>query len=427
MKITKKDLDSSQIELTIEVNDSEMQKFVEKSAIRLSETTKIEGFRPGKAPLDMVKKHVGEMKVYEQALDDIINNYYWQAIDQEKIESIGQPKIEIEKFAPGNDLVFKAIVALLPNVKLGTYTGLKVKKNEVEVDQKEIEKIVNDLKEMRATESAKLEGATKGDKAEVDFTINLDGKQIEGGKADKYPLVIGNSKMIPGFEEQVIGMKVGEDKQFKLTFPKNYHNQEVAGKECEFTIKVNNVFRRELPEFNDDFVKQLGDFSSATDFMKKIEENIKNEKTHKESQRAEIEMLEKILENSEFDIIPDVLIEAESHKMLHELQHSIEAQGMVWDNYLDSIKKDHDSLQAEMKDGAERRVKTSLIMREITLKEKLVVTKEEVLAEVAKLKEQFKDNPQAMENLAGEGYQKYLENSMNNDKVINYLKEENIK
>ncbi|MFH1667409.1 MAG: trigger factor [Candidatus Komeilibacteria bacterium] len=426
MKITKQDLDQSQIQLTIEVADSEMEKFVKKSAQRLSETAKIEGFRPGKAPFEVVKKHLGEMKIYEQALDDIISNYYWLALEQEKIESIGQPKIEVEKFAPGNELVFKAIVALLPKVKLGTYTDLKIKKNEAGVDPKEVDKIINDLREMRAKESAKLEAVAKDDKAEVDFSISLDGQQIEGGKAEKYPLVIGNNKMIPGFEEQIIGMTAGEEKEFRLSFPANYHNAAVAGKECVFKVKIQNVFRRELPEFTDQFVTELGDFKNVNDFKEKMTVNIKNEKQYKENQKAEIAMLEKILEKSEFDPIPEVLIEAESHKMLHELQHSIESQGMVWDDYLNSIKKDHDTLQADFKEGAERRVKTSLIMREITLKEGLTVTKDEVLAEVAKLKEQFKDNPQAMENLESEGYLKYLENSMNNDKVLKFLREKNI-
>lgn len=366
------------------------------------------------------------MKIYEQALDDIISNYYWQALEQEKIESIGQPKIEVEKFAPGNDLVFKATVALLPKVKLGTYIDLKVKKNEAEVDPKEVDKVINDIREMRAKESTKLEAVTKDDKAEVDFSINLDGQQIEGGHAEKYPLVIGNSRMIPGFEEQIIGMTAGEEKEFTLSFPNNYHNEAVAGKECVFKVKVQNVFRRELPEFTDQFVTELGDFKDVNDFKEKMTVNIKNEKQYKENQKAEIAMLEKILDNSEFDPIPEVLIDAEAHKMLHELQHSIESQGMVWDDYLNSIKKDHDTLQADFKEGAERRVKTSLIMREITLKEKLVETKEEVMAEVAKLKEQFKDNPQAMENLESEGYLKYLENSMNNDKVLKFLRDKNI-
>ncbi|MBL7021989.1 trigger factor [Patescibacteria group bacterium] len=426
MDVKKKELDKNELELSITVTPAEMEKFLKLSAERLSKDAKIPGFRPGKAPYDTIVKELGEMKIHEAALDDILTHYFWQAIEENKVDAIGQPKIDIVKFAPGNNLEFKATVALLPQVKIGKYTGLKLKKNEVKVDKAEVDKIVDDLREMRVKEIATKEAAAKGNKAQVDFKVKCDGKPIENGTAEKYPLIIGNSRMIPGFEEEIIGLKAGEEKTFTLKFPENYHDKSVAGKDCEFEVKVHDVFVRELPKLDNEFIKSLGQFKDVKDFMAKVEENIKSEKNFKESQRVEIEMLEKIIDGSEFESIPDILIDAESHKMVHELQGSIEQQGMSWDQYLESIKKDHDGLQAEMRDGAERRVKTSLIMREITDKEKLKVEPGEVDKQLEQMKEEYKDNPQAQENLKSDGYKKYLESNMNNEKVLNFLREKNI-
>ncbi|MFW0862677.1 MAG: trigger factor [Candidatus Komeilibacteria bacterium] len=426
MEVNKKELEKNELELTIKVKVDEMDKFLKLSAERLSKDAKIAGFRPGKAPYDMVVKELGEMKIYEAALDDILTHYFWQAIQENKVDAIGQPKIDIVKFAPGNDLEFKATVALLPKVKLGKYTDLNIKKNEVKIDKVELNKVIDDLREMRVKEVAKNEVAADGDKVSVDFKVSCDGKPIENGSAEKYPLIIGSKRMIPGFEEEVVGLKAGEEKKFKLKFPENYHDKEVANKECDFEIKVHEVFSRELPELDDEFIKSLGQFKDVEDFKSKVEENIKAEKDFKESQRVEIEMLEKLVENAEFEDIPQVLVEAEAHKMVHELQSSIESQGMSWEQYLQSINKDHDSLQKEMEVGAEKRVKTSLIMREITIKENLKVEPKEIEEELKKLAEQYKDNPQAQENLQSDGYKKYLENNLNNEKVLNFLRDKNI-
>jgi len=426
MELNKKELNKNELELTITVKVNEMEKFLKLSAERLSKTAKIAGFRPGKAPYDKVVQELGEMKIHEAALDDILTHYFWQAIDDNKIQAIGQPKIDIEKFAPGNDLVFKATVALLPKVKLGKYTGFNIKKQEVKIDKVELNKVMDDLREMRVKEVIKKEAVAKGDKVQIDFKVSCDGKPIEQGSAEKYPLVVGDGRMIPGFEEEVIGLKSGDEKKFKLKFPENYHDKAVAGKECEFEIKVHDVFKRELPELNDEFVKSLGQFEGVEDFKQKVEENIKSEKSFKESQRAEIEMLDKIVDAAEFGDVPELLIDAESHKMVHELQNSIESQGMSWEQYLSSIKKDHDALQKDMTEGAERRVKTSLLMREIAAKENLRVEAKEVEEQLQKLAEQYKDNVQAQENLKSDGYKKYLENNMNNDKVLEYLRKENI-
>ncbi len=427
MKVEKKELNKTEVEFTIEVGVVEMEGFLKKSAQRLSVQAKINGFRPGKAPYEEIKRHLGEMKIYEAALDDIITHFFWQALEGSKLEAIGQPKIEISKFAPGNDLVFKATIALLPGVKLGKYIDKNITQSASEVDEAGVEKLIADLQEMRAKESAKLSAAAKGDKVELDFKVSRAGQPIEQGAAEKYPLVLGSDRMIPGFEDQILGMTAGEEKNFKLTFPQNYHDQSVAGQEADFYVKVINVYRRELPELTPEFVKSLGEFKDVADFKAKVRENIKAEKDLKESQRVEIKLLEEIVAASEFDPIPQLLIDAEAHKMVHELEYSIESQGMNWNNYLQSIKKNHEDLEKEFATGAEQRVKTSLLLREIAAKENLRITETELEVELKKLAERFKDNAQAQENLQSEGYKKYLESSLNNERVLQFLRDKNIK
>ncbi|MFW0838177.1 MAG: trigger factor [Candidatus Komeilibacteria bacterium] len=426
MEVSKKDLEKNEVELTITIQPVEMENWLVKAASRLAKNAKIEGFRPGKAPYEVIKNKLGESRIYEEALDDIITHYYWQAVKDHNLNTVGQPQININKFAPNNELVFVAKSALLPKVVLGKYTDLKIEEKKVEATDKEVAKVLDDLREMRVKESAKLEAAASGDKVELDFSITLNGKPIQNGQAEKYNLVLGQGKMIAGFEDQVVGMKPGEEKKFKLKFPANYHSGEVAGKDADFAIKVHNIWRRELPELNDEFVKELGAFNTVEDLKKQIKNNMTQEKQYKARQEAEIAMLEKIIDNSEFEPIPDVLVDAEKDKMLHELQHSVEQQGLNWSDYLKSIKKDEVGLKQDFQDGAERRVKTALIMRLVSEQEKLRVSPEEVQAEIAKLKEQYQDNPTAQENLKNDGYIKYLENSLNNDKVIAWLREKNI-
>jgi len=427
MQVEQKKLEKSQLELTITITPIEMDKWVKKAATHLSEHGKIPGFRPGKAPYETVVKNFGEMKIYEEALDDIITFYYWQAITENKINTIGQPKIDIGKFAPGNDLIFTAQVALLPEVTIGAYQDLQIEKKKVEVKAEEIDKVLKELQEMRAKEVIKLSAVEMGDKAEINFSAIVNGQPLENGQAEKYPLVVGNKQMIPCFEEQIVGMSVGQEKKFTINFPTEYYKKELAGQPAEFTVKVINVYRREMLELNDDFAQQVAGAKSLAELRDKVKENMQAEKDFKEEQRSEVEMLEKIVEHTSFGDLPEILVHSEQHKMIHELQDSIEAQGMVWEHYLSSIKKDEHSLEHDFIEGAIRRVKTALVMREIATKENIRVTEEELLAEIKRLSDTYRDNETAQNNLQSDGYRKYIENSLNNEKVLQCLREHNIK
>ncbi|MCX6785652.1 MAG: trigger factor [Candidatus Komeilibacteria bacterium] len=426
MQLTTKEIKPSELELTIEVSPAEYQTMLEKAATRLSQTSKIEGFRPGKASYEIVKQRFGEMAIYQEGLDNIISHFYYQAVTQEKLNTIAQPKIEIEKLAPGNPIVFKAVVALMPQVKLGNYKNVKIEKKEIKVEDGEVGKVIADIAKMQAKETLANRPAKLGDRVEVNFEVSLDKVVIEGGSGQKYPLVLGENTMIPGFEERFVGLTKDEEKTFQLKFPEQYQNKMVAGKMCDFKVKLLAIYQRELPELTDNWAKGLG-ATGVEDLKSKIHNNLLEEQKFHEEQRQEIEMLNKIVAATEFSEIPDVLIDSEAHRMVHEFEHSITEQGIGFTDYLQSLKKTEAELMADFKPKALERVKTSLVIKEIADSDKIEVKAEALQAETEKILGQVKGNREAEDNIKSEGYQHYLTTVLRNRQVIEMLKKEIIK
>jgi len=268
--------------------------------------------------------------------------------------------------------------------------------------------------------------ARKGDRAEVDFDAFLDQVPIEGGQGRKYPLVLGEGMMIPGFEEQVEGMNKDEVKEFQLKFPEKYQNKMVAGKKCDFKVKLLSVFNRELPEMTDNWAKELG-ASSLEDLKNKIKENLEAEKKFQEEQRLEMELLEKVVKQVEISEIPENLIQSEAHRMIHEFEDSIIGQGLNFDDYLKNIKKERHDLEKEFRPKAEDRVKTSIVIKEIADSEKVGAGDKEIEEETEKILRQVKGNRGAEDNIRSEGYKGYLKTIIRNRKVIEMLKQECLK
>lgn len=421
MNIQKTQSKQSAVEITITVEPAEYQPFLIKAASRLSQATKIEGFRPGKASYEIVKQRVGEMSIYQEALDDVISHFYYQAVVSEKLNTIGQPKIDMEKLVPGNPIVFKAIAALMPQVKLGRYKDIRIKKKEVLAEDSEVEQALTDLRKMQVKEVLVERAAALGDRVEIDFETSLDKVVIDGGAGKKYSVVLGDHFMIPGFEEQLIGLSKDEEKTFQLKFPEEYQNKMVAGKICDFKVKLLSVFQRDLPELTDDWAKGLG-ANGLEDLKLKIKKNLEDEKMFHEEQRWEIEMLNKIVGQAEISEIPEILTENEAHRMVHEFEHSIAEQGLNFNDYLKSLKKEEKDIIEEFKPKALERVKTSLVIKEIAELEKIEASTEELKQETEKILEQIKGNREAEDNIKAEGYQQYLQTIIRNRKVVEMLK-----
>jgi len=424
MKVDVNKIPKNQVVLTIEVSVDELKPFLERAAAELSKEHKIAGFRPGKAPFEVVKQRVGEMEVYQQAAEHAVAGTFPKCVMDNNLVTVGQPKIEIDKLAPDNPFVYKATVALLPQVTLGKYKGLKVNKKKIEVTEEDIEKTLERLQKMFGKEVLVKREAKKGDKVEIDFTMYRDKIPIDGGTSKKHPLVIGDDNFIPGFEDNLIGMKEGATKEFSLKFPKDYHKKELAGKPVEAKVSMINVFEIELPKLDDDFATMAGQKTIAG-LKDDIKNNIFRDKEAKERQRWELELLDKILEKSKIEDIPTVLIDSESHKMLHELEQEVTSQGMKFDDYLTSIKKSKKDLGIDLRPRAEKRVKTALVLRNISKQENIVLTDDEITKEITKQKEENKNNQQALSQLESDDFRSYIKTVMQNQKVLEFLEKEN--
>lgn len=420
MKITKKDLEKRQVELTIELSVDELKPYLDKAAKKISQQVDIPGFRKGKIPYDVLKQNVGEATIYEEAFYDAVQETLPKAVEQEKLEVIGQPKVDIEKVAPGNPVSYKAVLSLMPNIKLGDYKTLKAKRKKVEVDEKKVAQTFEDLKKMRAQEKLVNREAKNGDKVEINFEIKQSGVVIEGGQGQKYPLMLGENKFIPGFEDQVVGMKKDQEKEFPITFPKDYFEKKLQGRKCDVKTKVLNVYELTLPEINDEFAKSFN-FKSKAEFEEKIKENINKEVEQKEKERLELSILEEIMEKSTFDEFPATLIDSEMDKMWHELKHNVEDSGGKMEDYLKHIGKTEEEIKKDMKPQADKRIKTALISRAIAEAEKIEVSDKEAEEEIKKQTEPYKDNPEVQKQIQSDEYKRYVKNLLANKKTFELL------
>lgn len=420
MSHTTKKLDNSQLELTITVEAKNYQKHLEKAAQRMSERSAVKGFRPGKVPYDVMKKEVGDMKILEEAMGEIVQEAYYDIIIGEKIEAIGMPEIKVEKMAPGNDLVFKATVALLPTVKLPDLTKIKIKKHTPAVGEKEMEETLNAIRGMHAKEVVKAGQAEGTDKLVLDMEMFIDKVAVEGGQARDYQVYLSENHYIPGFNEQVAGLKKDEEKEFKLTFPAEHYQKHLAGKQVDFKVKIKEVYDRQLPELSDDLAKTLGQESIAK--MKElIHNNLLQEAEHKAYQKFEIELLDTMIDQAEFEPIPEVLINAERQKIFYELKHNLEQHNIPIEKYLEDLKKTEEELMRDYRTEAERRAKAALLSRQVAKENGITADETEIDAEVKMMKDVYKDNKEYLEKLDRPEIRETIAVTIQNKKVMKWL------
>ncbi len=423
MPYTIKKLDKSQVELTITVPKEDYKKHFENAAKKISERLNIKGFRKGKVPYEMVKKEVGEMNIFQEALEIIVQESFFKTITEEKLETVGRPEIKVEKIAPDNDLIYTAIVAILPKITLPDFTKIKVEKEIKETTEEQIKETIDSLRGMRAKEILKAGKATKEDKLIIDMDMKIDNVSVEGGLAKDYQVYLSEKHYIPGFNEEILkaGAEKNKEIKFDLEFPKDHYQKMLAGKKVTFEIKVKDVFERQLPEFNDEFAKTMGQ-TTAAEVKKLIKSNLEHEAIHKADQKVEIEILEKITEKTKFEDIPEILIDSERQKMFHELTGDLEKNGISIEKYLGDIKKTEKELFEDFKNQAEKRAKASLISRQIALENKeTTVTDDELEKEIEMMKEMYKANPEYLENLKRADVKSTIANSIQNRKVMKWL------
>src|SRR3989339_490864 len=413
-------LENSQMEFTVTVTPKDYQKHLETAAQHISNRVAIKGFRKGKAPYDMVRKEVGDMKLMQEALEDIIQESFFQAVKAEKVDTIGMPEINVQKMAPDNDIIYTAKVALIPKVTLPKLDSIKIKRTVKKVSDKDVDETIENLRKMQTKEVLKEGKATKDDKIVIDMNLFLDGVPIEGGQANDYGVHLSENQHIPGFNEALIDLQKDDEKEFDLPFPENYHSQQLAGNTGKFKVKVKDVFTKTLPEVDEAFAKALGQESVAK-LRELIKENLSHEAEHKADEVAEIEMFETLIKECKFDEMPDVLVDAERKKMFYELRSDLEKHGVSIGQYLQDIKKSEKDLEAEFKKKATERAKASLLSREVALENKLEISKDELETEVKNLREYYKETAEYLENLKKPEVIDSIHNMLLNKKVVAFL------
>ncbi len=423
MKISTKKLPKNQIELTIELDAKEVDPYLKKAAPRLSKKNKIEGFRPGKAPYEVIKQRFGEAPILEEALDDIIKATYIEAIGKEKLSPIDMPKIDVLKIAPGNPLSYKATISLLPQVTVGDIKKIKIEKSEIKIDDKKIDSTIKTIAESRSKEKLVNREIKKQDIAEIDMDLLQDNVSIEGGKATNHKVIIGEPHYIPGFDKELIGLKKDDKKEFDVTFPKEHYNKNLAGKKIKCKVEVKGVYERELPKIDDEFAKSLGEFKNLKELKSQVKNNLEQEEEKKSKEKQEIKMLDDLVDLSTIEEIPDVLLKEEIRKMIAELEGNLSGQGVKLEDYLSHLKKSEEDIKKDFLPQAEKRVKTALILRQYGDDNKIEVSEKEVEKEIEKMAANYEGNEEIQGQIRSENYKNYLKNILNNQKIIKKIKE----
>ncbi|PLX20378.1 trigger factor [Candidatus Parcubacteria bacterium] len=425
MKVDKKDLEKSQVELTVELSQEEFKPYLEKGSQKISKEVKIEGFREGKAPYDIVKQKVGEMSIMDEASKIAINSVLGEVITKNTKDAIGQPEINIVKLAPENPLVFTVKMSILPKIELGAYKELGIKEKEVKLDEKELEKTYEHLREMHVKESVSEKEIKEGDKLILNIQMFLDKVPVEGGQGKDTTIIVGKDYLVPGFDKKLIGTKKGETREFEIHYPADHHQKNLSGKNVDFKVEVKDVFDRELPELDDELAKKLH-FKSADDLKKNITNNIESGKKNEARQVAEREVIEKIVAKTKFGDLPEMLVQHEAETMLGELEQNVAQQGGKFEDYLSSLGKTRNDLVLDMLPDAVKRVQASLVIRDIAKAEKIVVTEKEVDEYLESLVKQYNATPEIEKQIKSEQYRSYAVMTLSNRAVVEKLREWNI-
>lgn len=421
--ISVEEKEDNQIKITFTLTPDEVQPFLEDAAEKLSETTSIPGFRPGKAGFEIVKQRFGETKIMEDALESIVRRMYVKAILDKEIDTIGSPKINVEKMAPGNDLVFTAEATRMPRViHLTDFHKLSLESRTPVVEEKEIDLALKDLTRMQTKEVRAGSDSIVNDKNKVVLAMNIkkDGVAIEGGQSLNHAIYLPEDYYIPGFKDQIIGMKEGETKTFTLPFPKEHVQEFLAGRDVDFEIELKEIFHLEPPSFDDSFATSLGikDFQTMKDLIRK---NLLIEKLQAESLRQEKETLELIANKTQIENIPNLLLNEELEKMIHELKHRVEEQGMEFEKYIMSLKKTLPQIKIDFTPQALMRIRVAIILKEIAKQENVSVTNEELDKELDEIASRYED-AEAKKQIYTPDYRQYIEHIATNRKVIDLVK-----
>ena len=383
VKIT--NLEGSKIKLEFDVEKEKFNEALDEAFKKNSSKFKLPGFRNGKVPRQVIEKTYGENVLFDEAFNIVAEDVYSKAIIDNKLEIVSEPSIAIDQIGKDKNLVFSIEVYVKPEAKLSKYKGLTIKKVNTKISDDDVKAELENIRKKNARVITKDDGTVEnGDIANIDFEGFLDGKAFEGGKAEKYDLEIGSGSFIPGFEEQLIGMKIGEEKDIKTTFPENYGNTDLAGKETIFKIKVHEIKKKELPVLDDEFAKDVSEFDTLEEYTKSVRERLEKSKETQAKAERETKAVDELCKNLEVEI-PEPMIHNQIHQMIHEFEQNLAYQGMTLEQYKQILNIDDKALHEQFEESAIKDIKLKLAIEQIEKLENIEVKDEEINEKIEEL------------------------------------------
>jgi trigger factor len=421
MQITRTPAPNSTVRLEIELPPERLDRAVDAAVRALARRTRIPGFRPGKAPRPVLERHLGPGVVMDEALDHLMQDAYRQALEQEAILPLANADVEVVQAEEGKPLIFKATVPIRPEVTLGDYKNFNFRPEIETIDDARVDQVVEELRDQNATLAAVEDrGAKDGDYAVISFVGTKDGQPFEGGTSERMPLILGQERLIPGFEVNLIGMKVGDTTEFDITFPDDYAETTLAGQVAHFSVELRELREKILPELDDDFLASLGDFASLealrADIRQRLEGNAIDRARHQFADR----IIEYAVANATVEL-PEVLIDQEVEVMHDEFKGSLARQGITEEAYLKAVEKTTDDLHADFRPNAEKRAKTLLVLTKVADAEGLEVPETDVEAEVAQGRERYAGDARLVSYFESDRGRSYIRSTLRRSRVVERL------
>jgi trigger factor len=421
MSVKVENIEKNVVQLEIEVDAAKFEEGMQKSYVKNVKRFNIPGFRKGKAPRKMIERYYGEQVLYEEAINFVCPEAYEKAVEENSLNPVDKPEIDVQQIGEGKNLIFTAKVTLKPEVELGDYVGVEVNKIEINVTDEDVDK---ELKKA-AEKSARIitvedRPVQDGDITVIDFEGSVDGVPFDGGKATNYSLTIGSGQFIPGFEDQLVGQKVGDQLDVNVNFPEDYGKEELNGKPALFKVKINEIKVKELPDLDDEFAKDVSEFDTLQEYKSDLKKKLVENAEHQAKHDTEDAIIGKIVENATVDI-PAVMIEKHIESLVRDFDMRLRYQGLELQKYLEIMGMDLSAFRGQFTNRAENEVKTQLVLEKIAKIENPEVSEDAVNEEIKKLAENYKQSEEEFRKHLGEDDIQYIRENLVIRKTVDFL------
>ena len=421
MSLQVEKMEKNMAKLTIEVAAEDLEKAMQNAYQKAKGRISIPGFRKGKAPRKMIEQMYGKGVFLEDAVNALIPEHYSKALAECELEIVSQPTIDITQAEPGKAFIFTAEVAVKPEVTLGDYKGVEVPKTEITVTDEDVEAELKKEQEKNSrTISVEDRAAQLNDIVTIDFEGSVDGVPFDGGQATEYPLTLGSNTFIPGFEEQLVGAKVGDDVDVKVTFPEEYQAKELAGKEAIFKCAVKKIEAKELPELDDDFAKDVSEFDTLAEYKEHVKTNLEDKKADEAKRAKEDAAVDKAIENAQMDI-PEAMLMTQCRQMLDDFSRRMQSQGLSMDQYFQFTGQSMDKMMEDMKPQALKRIQTRLVLEKVAEAENIQPSEEEITEEIQKMADAYKMEADKIREAIGESGLEQMKKDMAVQKAVTVI------